>query len=405
MKTSLAIFFMVFVGLLMTACQSDNDELGVAANDDLEGKTSVQFELDASAIGYNVSTKAATQFSPTYTKDGFSIYAFRQVVGGTDYVYQKTINLANLNYSAATKKLTGSDLLPIGVYKFFPAYGLANQSSLLTIPTWSTQTLSNDFTIGYSGTKGLTEIFLPISTGNVNALTSYEMGLTNATNPTVQASLQRAVSRVDIMFVKAKKSTGEGGETIYTETAYPTGKDVFGNATIKTLQLRYKGLNNLMSFFGSNLTTSAFNTNINLDNLNNIILKGEHPTETSIGKSSYLSFDNISSNDLIYGGAHIFGNYLLPNNTADKTTSLEIYIEPEAGLGRTINVSYDDAHKLPIERNKVTIVKIYVLDDDDTDPEDPDKPEPPTVFTTKVNFEVEIETVWAGSNEVTGEIN
>ncbi len=400
MKTSLAIFFMVFVGLFMASCQNDDDDLNVSVKGS-EEKTSVMFELDASAIGYSVSTKAATQFAPVYTKDGFSIYAFRQVVGGTNYVFEKTISLTNLNYSATTKKLTGSDLLPIGVYKFLPAYGLGNQSSLLTIPTWSSPTLSNDFTINYNGGNGLSEIFLPSTTGNVEDLTSYEMGLTNATNPTVEASLQRAVSRVDIMFIKAIKSTGEGGETIYTETAYPDGKDVFGQKTVKTIQLRYKGLNNLMSFFGSNLTTSVFNSNINLDLAKGIILKGENPTETTIGKDSYLSYDNISSNDLIYGGAHVFGNYLFPNSNANKTTSLELYIEPEGGLGRTINVSYDDAHKLPIERNKVTIVKIYVVDNSG----DPDNPTPPTVFDTTVNFEVEIETVWDGSNEVTGEIN
>lgn len=401
MKTSLAIFFMAFAGLVMTSCQNDDDESTIVANKDLGEKTSVTFELDASAIGYEVSTKATTQFAPRYTKDGFSIYAFRQVVGGTDYVFEKTVNLTNLSYSATTKKLTGSDLLPIGVYKFFPAYGLGNQSTLLTIPTWSNQTLSNDFTIGYNGGNGLTEIFLPITVGNVDALTSYEMGLTSATNPTVEASLQRAVSRVDVMFIKAIKSTGENGETIYTETAYPAGKDVFGEKTVKTLQLRYRGLNNLMSFWGSNLTTSAFNSNINLDLSKGIILKGEHPTETTIGKGSYLNYDNISSNDLIYGGAHVFGNYLLPNNNGDKTTSLELYIEPEGGLGRTINISYDDAHKLPIERNKVTIVKIYVVDNSG----DPENPQPPTVFDTTVNFEVEIETVWDGSNEVVGEVN
>lgn len=394
MKTSLTIIFMVFVGLLMTACQSENDDLNIGTDTGIEGKTSVKFELDASAIGYEVSTKAA-QFSPTYTKDGFSIYAFRQEVGGTDYVYEKTISLTNLSYSSSTKKLTGSDLLPIGTYKFLPVYGLANQSTLLTIPTWSTQTLSNDFTIKYSGGRGLTEIFLPITIGNIDALTSYEMGLTSTANETVTASLQRAVSRVDVMFIKATKAD----DGTYTETAYPAGKDVFGQKAIKTLQMRYKGLNNLMSFFGTNLTTTVFNANINLDLSKNIILKGEHPTETAIGKGSYLSYDNISSNDLIFGGAHIFGNYLFPNSTADKTTSLEIYIEPEGGIGRTINVSYDNDHKLPIERNKVTIVKIYVLDSD------PDNPNPPTVFDTTVNFEVEIETVWNGSNEVTGEIN
>lgn len=401
MKTSLAIFFMVFVGLLMTACQNDNDDLNAGTIDNSEEKTSVKFELDASAIGYDVFTKAATQFGPKYTKDGFSIYAFRQVVNGTDYVFEKKVSLTNLSYSASTKKLTGSDRLPIGIYKFLPVYGLDNQTTLLTTPTWSNQILSNDFTIGYGGGSGLTEIFLPITTGSVDALTSYEMGLTDATNQVVEASLQRAVSRVDIMFIKAIKSVGEDGETIYTETAYPAGKDVFGQKNIETFQLRYKGLSNLMSYFGSDLTTSVLNANINLDLSKGIILKGENPTETTIGKGSYINYDNISSDDLIYGGAHVFGNYLFPNSNADKTTSLELYIKPEGGLGRTINVSFDDAHKLPIERNKVTIVKIYVVDNSD----DPENPVPPTVFDTTVHFEVEIETVWEGSNEVTGEIN
>ncbi|MBK5722255.1 hypothetical protein JGH11_15370 [Dysgonomonas sp. Marseille-P4677] len=396
MKTSFTIVFMLFVGLLMTGCQNDN--LGLDEDTRTEGKTSVKFELDASTIGYDVVTKA-TQFSPTYTKEGFSIYAFRQVAEGTDYVFEKTVSLANLSYSATSKKLTGSDLLTIGVYKFLPVYGLANQSDLLTIPTWNGSVLGDNYTIGYNAGSGLSEIFLPVTTGNTDALTSYEMGLTSTTNPTVQAKLQRAVSRVDIMFIKAMKSTGEEGETIYTETPYPDGKDVFGKKMIKTVQLRYKGLNNLMSFFGNNLTTTPSDANINLDLSKNIILIGEHPTETTIGKNTYLNYDNISSNDLIYGGAHILGNFLLPNNNTDKTTSLELYIEPEDGLGRTINISYDDEHKLPVERNKVTIVKVYVLD------EDPDNPEPPIVFTTKVNFEVEIESVWDGSNEVTGEIN
>ncbi|MDR2953747.1 MAG: hypothetical protein LBV43_01540 [Prevotella sp.] len=285
MRTSLAIFFMVFVGFLMTACQNDNDDLNVATTEGSEEKISVKFELDASAIGYDVATKAATQFAPTYTKDGFSTYAFRQIEGDTDYVFEKTVSLTNLNYVPMTKKLTGTDLLPIGTYKFFPAYGLANQSSLLTILTWSSQILSNDFTIRYGGGAGLTGIFLPIIIGNVGALQFYDMGLTNTANQTVETSLQRAVSRVNLMFIKAIKSAGEDGETIYTKTAYPEGKDVFKQKTIETIQLRYKRLNNLMSFFGTDLTTTVFNVeDINLNLANGIILKGENPTETFIGK-------------------------------------------------------------------------------------------------------------------------
>lgn len=400
MRTSLIVYFMVLAGLFLTSCSND-DGLNVGAEPkDVQGKTYVNFELDASSLGYLVQAKATNQFSPsnTYTKDAFSIYAFRiKDENSTDYVFEKMINLANLSYSAATKKLTGTDLLPIGTYKFLPVYGISNQASLLTTPTWADKVLNDSYTIQYAGGNGLSEIFLPVTIGSTGALTSYDMGLTNETNPTVTATLQRAVSRVDLMFIKAKKQ--EDGT--YVETVYPDGKNVFGNAGIEKIEMRYEGLNNTMSYFGSNLTTDRFDKTIELA-LNNKILIGGSANASTIGQGATFDYDNINSDQLIYGAAHVFGNYLLPNNNADKTTSLEIYIKPANGIGRTIDVSLTDDKKLPLERNKVTLVKIYVLDD--TDPEDPEKPEPPTVFTTKVKFEVEIETKWDGSHEVTGEL-
>jgi len=390
MKTVLKIFSLAFAVLLVTACQNDDEQ---EVNVQKEGTTSVKFELDASALKLDGLSKSL-KYSPTYNKGGFGIYAFRQVDGGSDYVFEKEINVANMEYKSATKKLEGSDLLTIGKYKFLFSYGLANQANRLTLPSWPNKTLVNSFPITYNGSGALTEIFLETSESDVADLDPYELGLTNAAaNPTVEATLFRAVSRVDVMFIKAKK----GDDGTYTETAYPAGKNVFGERAIEQLQLRFTNLNNTMNFFGRNITTTATpSANINLSNFTNTISIGD-ATATEIGKDDYTNYDNVQTSDIIYGSAHVFGTFLFPNDNANKTTGLEIYIKGTGVVGRTINVSTDADHLLPVERNKVTLVKIYVLEKDGS-------PEIPTVFTTNVEFEVEIDTVWDGSHTVTGEI-
>jgi len=394
MKTK-SIFIWVAAALFMTACSNDDDaDLKV---DNTNGEqASVNFELDASMLNYNPAGPNL-RYAPTYTKNGFSIYAFRQVEGGTGFNYEKTVNLANMTYRESDNKLVGNDLLNIGTYKFVAAYGLNQASSILNVPTWTT--LDDSYRITYlGGTVPLGEIFL--ATGNTGSLTTYPLGI-NSTNPTVTATLERAVSRVDVMFFKGKKNE----DNTYTELPYNTGNNVFGNKVIERVQLRYQTLNNVMSFFGDYHTTAPIDANIELGNFDNIITIGD-AANTIVGNDNFLRYDAIATDDIIYGGAHIFGNYLFPNTSDAKTTALEIFIKPENGIGRTINVSVDDDHLLPIERNKVTLVKIYVIDnggDPGTDP-DPD-PEEPTVFTTNVRFEVEIVTRWDGSHEVTGEIN
>lgn len=379
MKTSRTIFFMALVGLLMTACQSDDEQVSSVNSQD---QTAVNFELDASAIKYDVINNSGLKYSPTYSKDGFSVYAFKRVVGGTNYVYEKTISLSKMNY--ANNKLTGSDILSIGTYKFISAYGV-NQTGILTIPTWTGKTITDGFAMDYNGTGALGEIFLQDT--DAASLTSYELGLTSDANPTVTATLKRAVSRVDIMFFKGKKENGS-----YTEVPYTAGKNVFGQKTLETLQLRYTDLNTRMDFFGNLLTATPIAANINLSDFTNKVTIG-NATATIIGDDDYTRYDNVDAADLINGAAHVFGNYVIPNADATETAGLEIYIKPVNGEGRVISLT----DKLPMERNKVTLVKIYVLDNGG--------PEEPNVFTTNVNFVVEIETVWDGSNEVTGEIN
>jgi len=379
MKTLQVIIFMILAGFFMTSCQSDDEQV---VTTDSKDQTSVKFELDASAIKYSVSD-SKLKFSPSYSKDGFKIYAFRRAVGGTDYIYEKTISLTNMTYSATDKKLSGSDLLTIGTYKFLSVYGV-DQSGVLTIPTWTGKVLSDNFAMEYNGSAALKEIF--VQDGDVSGLESYDLGLTSDANPTVTATLKRAVSRVDIMFFKGKKE----GDT-YTELPYTTG-NVFGQKTIETLQLRYQDLNSKMDFFGNYMSGTFLNPTLNLSNFTNIITIG-NAAASIVGDDDYTKYDNVESADLINGAAHVFGNYVIPNTDDAATAGLTIYIKPVNGEGRTISLT----NELPMERNKVTLVKIYVLDGDG--------PEEPNVFTTNVKFEVEIETVWDGSHEVTGEIN
>ncbi|HCO67609.1 MAG TPA: hypothetical protein DIT04_07640 [Dysgonomonas sp.] len=405
------IFMWIASAMLFTACSSDDNEGYTVGPGNNGEQASVQFELDASMLNYAPSGPSL-RYSPEYTSSGFSIYAFRQAIDGDlegQYVFEKTINLANMTYRESDRKLVGSDLLNIGTYKFISAYGLNQPTSILSVPTFNI--LNDSYFITYNGgTTPLGEIFLQ-DTDAAN-LTSYDLGI-NSTNPTVTATLNRAVSRVDIMFFKGTRN--EDGT--YTELPYNTGNNVFGNKTIQQIQLRYGNLNNVMNVFGNYATTTPMSANIELSNFSEIITIGNNTVSgTIVGDEDYTRYDAVASEDIIYGGAHIFGNYLFPNRELQenestiKNTSLEIYIKPEYGLGRTINVSVDEEHLLPVEKNKVTLVKIYIIERNPGPGPgpgpgpDPD-PEEPTVFTTNVDFEIEIETVWEGSHEVTGEVN
>lgn len=372
----IAMVFVALTGLFTTACQHDEQQISVSP----EGQTSVRFELDASVVKYQADKTPLLRYSPAYQTNGFSVMAFKRIEGGTDYLFEKAIDLSNMNY--AGNKLAGNDILPIGTYKFLSAYGVV-QPGVLSIPSWTGEILGDNFRMNYNGSAALNELFLQNT--DAEGLESYDLGLTSETNPTVTATLLRAVSRVDILFVKAKK---EGSS--YVELSYPEGLDVFGQKSIQTVELRYSGLNNSMSFFGKPVSGTPLDATIGISNVTDKITLGD-ASATLVGQEGYAGYDAVKPADLIRGAAHIFGNYVIPNADATATANLEIYIKPVAGEGRTITLS----DKLPLERNKVTLVKIYVIDNGDD----------PNVFTTHVRFEVEIVLEWDGSNEVTGEIN
>lgn len=373
MKTRRMIFLMVLAVLIMAACEKDDTKNLIPEE---EGSlTTVNFEMDANAFGHNGITRAIV---PVYTNAGFNIFAFRKADDGSDYRCNQVIYGSTMDYNVATGKLTGSARLPIGTYRFVPAYGLVSPLNV-EMPDMTNAELSDMLGVTHKNTGSVPEIFL--AAGTSSTLPSYVLGTTSAENPTISASLKRAVARVDVLFLKATK-TGE----IYKEEPYADGEDVFGGKELDTVQLRFTSLNDKMSLLGSRIGTGTLDADINIPRLTDAVVKGEG-TATVIGTSDFTRYDAIGKGDIIKGSAHLAGPYVFPGNDDTKNTGLEIYIKPKNSIGRTITIDT----KLPLERNKVTLVKVYVLEGN--------------VFTTKVTFEVRIDTAWNGSHEVSGEVD
>lgn len=375
MKTRGMIFFMALAALGMVACEKDGMESVTPENQ--KDLTTVNFAMDASALGHGGVTRAVAPI--VYSNAGFSIYAFRLQDGGTDYICNQVIDGSTMEYKTATRSLEGSARLPIGTYRFVAAYGLMNPQHI-ALPAMLTQTLSDNLGFTHQNTGGAPEIFL--ADGTTDQLDAYDLGLTSAANRTVSATLKRAVVRIDVMFINASKNG-----TTYTENAYADGEDVFGGKNLEKVELRLTTLNDKMNFLGTRLGTGTLDANIDIADPNTNKVIGSSTEPSAIGKDGYSNYDAIAEGDIIKGSAHLTGPYVFPGNDATKATGLEIYIKPENEVGRVITI----ADKLPLERNKVTLVKVYVLEGN--------------VFTTKVGFEVEIETPWNGTNNVNGEVN
>lgn len=376
----------------MGACQNNDGEV-VTPVDNGE-TTKVEFELDASSLAHDAATRT---YSPTYTADGFSIYAFKENAGG-DFVFNKKINMTNMEYKDG--KWVVSDNLPIGTYKFVHAYGIEPQAAQTNLrlvePTWNGLSLNNNMMLGFNGSGPMTEIFLETDE-DAGSLQEYSFAITDDANQTVSATLKRAVSRVDLMFISAVREP----DGTFREVPYSgEGDDIFGGKVIKNIELQFTEINNQMNLFGIDGTSTRSAININLNDTDQawykfnrtITVGAEGITATKVGNDNYFSYDNVQPADIIEGSAHIFGSYLFPNNTNARTAGLKMIITPTDGDSRPLTITTDNDTRLPLERNKVTLVKVYVLNNNN-------------VFSTTVDFEVEIITAWEDANEVSGIIS
>lgn len=377
-------FLLLALGAIaMVGCQ--NNEILPPANQMETGETApVNFEFDARIFQQKMT--AARTFSPEYTNSGFSIYAFRQAVDGSDYYFERAISTSSsdFTYNASTHKLTGKENLPIGNYRFIGAYGVDNQASVIQRSTLNSNVkLGDDLSITYGQPQAISEIFLE-DVDTYTELDNYEIGLTSTPKVTVGATLKRAVGRVDVMFIAADKIS-EGN---YQEKELPGGEDIFGKRTVNNMALIFKNTNNKMNLFGKDMTGQRTSSlRIPLTDLQQKVTIGVG-TETEVGTSGYAKYDNIDPNDIIQGSAHVFGTYLFPNVNETANIDMEIQITLDGLNTRSINLG----KQIPVEKNKVTLVKIYVLNGNN-------------VGTTTVDFEYEIEVVWEDPNEVEAEIS
>lgn len=363
----------------LAACSDDvTDDKKLSPGD---GETTVvKFEMNANTGNYYSPLSRSVNL-PGITKENFRIMAFKKTPNGDKYIYAQDIPTSGMNYE--NNFLSGTVRLPIGEYKFVSTYGLVKDGGFVfPDPAPGTSELTDDLSINHNKVDGSSVLFL--EEGSLETLHSYELGINSTANESVSASLTRAVSRVDVLFIQAKKNA----DGTYTEVS--DSADVFGVSQLANIEMQFTGLNKNVNLVGNKSTTdsgSLFNENFTVPDLEETVTRGASADDTKVGTPAFLSYDNISKNDIKAGSAHVHGAYLLPYEDAKTNTNLTLVLTNGSGDKRTIIVPKE----LPLERNKVTLVKIHVLSG--------------TVFNTDVDFHVTIDTAWLEANSVDGEIS
>lgn len=363
----------------MASCSND-DQVGVNAPAP-DGETALfRIETHAEMGNYSPATSRGIPL-PAIAKENFRILAFKQSPQSGKFLYEQDVPKENL--SCTNNVLSGTARLPIGTYKFVPTYGLAAGGGF-ALPEFTSRNteLANTLNITHNAVDASSVFFL--GKDPVESLQTYALGLSSSTpNDNVSLSMSRAVSRVDILFLQAKEEND-----VKVEVSDST--DVFGASELAGIDLQFTGLNKNINLSGNKVTNddgSLFNSNYSITDLGNAVTKGSSETDTQVGTDGYLTYDNITTDHIKKGSAHVQGVYVLPFGKVANETRLNLTLKNKRGDVRNITVP----DILPLERNKVTLVKIYVLSG--------------TVFNTDVEFAVTVDTAWLGANTVDGEIN
>lgn len=306
---------------------------------------------------------------PVYTIDEFRILAFKN--DGSNYVYMQDIPVVGMNYDGT--KLSGSVQLPAGDYKFLPSYGLVSAGNY-SWPTLTAAPLSNALYVTHTGESFPAAFMLNQA---LDAVPDYTVSL-DGPKQTVSATLRRAVSRVDVLFIRADKDAATGA---YTEKQ---GDDVFGPEKLANVKFSFTDANNHLGLSG-NKVDGVFDTEHTIAAPAEALTMGTG-TATTVGAEGY-DFENVLPADVISGSAHLKGTYLIPN--ADNTAATGFTMQLTSGDGNVRTIALQN--KIPVERNKATLIRVYVLGEN--------------VFTTGVEFDVEVDTVWDGSNFVDEDID
>lgn len=373
------IYLPVALLACLASCSEDDSVNGSALPGDPE-TTEVKFEMNAMTATSSAPLSRGITL-PTLAKDNFRIMAFKKSPTAQKYLFEQDVPMAGMTLN--NNVLSGTARLPIGEYKFVSTYGLTEGGGF-TLPEFTpvTTELTNDLNIAHGTVDGTSVLFL--ESGPLENLHSYALGINPTANEAVNATLSRAVSRVDVLFIQAKKNA----DGTYTEVS--DSADVFGVTKLTNIEMQFTGLNKNVNLVGKKTTTdtgSLFDNNFQVPNLVNTVTRGTSGENTKVGTPTFLTYDNISGDDIKKGSAHVHGAYVLPFDDSATTTGLTLLLTNGLGDVRTIAVP----ENLTLQRNKVTLIKIYVLGG--------------TVFNTDVNFNVTIDTAWLNANTIDGEIN
>ena len=354
-----------------------------------DGKIPVKFSMKTNGL-MAYATKAP---SSSYDVDGFRIFAFKQ--SGSDWLFTEELDLTNPVYTPnATGStggvFTGVAVLEEGVYRFVPTYGLNATGAGFTISDFTADAAWNNTTpVSITHTTGsMPEIFTLDS--NFDEISNYTVAL-NVANADYTATISRAVARVDVVIVRAT-----GNQTNYTEAA--DAASVFGNKTLETVTMEFTGVNPSMNYLGALPATSTpFNYTYTIGagadaEVSADVLIGTAATGATYGTSGYQGYNSVAAGDVLQGAAHMYGPFLIPNANATATQGVTLNFIDSEGTSRPITLP---AGSLPLERNYVTIIKIYLL-------ENGDGTNPPDIWSENVNFAVTMSTEYAGNHEVDG---
>lgn len=359
--------FCAVMSLQVLAACSDHDDVNKVIDPDGDGSghgplTTVNFELSADAASAGTLTKALP--APVYGKEGFRILAFKQDESGAteNYFYLMDIPVSAMQY--ADHMLSGQVQVPIGAYKFIAMYG-AGDASVLTMPALGpTSALGADLVMTHAADAVLPSIFLDDNA--LDAVPSYELGLSKSgSRSTVTTHISRAVGRVDVLFVRT--------DAAHTPIA---GDDVFGPG-IKNLTFEFSNVKNTIDLTG-HATGGSMTHRYAIDFPNDAQTKG-NGSAMQLGEEGYRTYDNVEAGHIIAGSSHISGAYLIPESDETHTVQMKMVLTSTSGATRTLPI----ATPIPLKRNYVTLIKVYVMGDD--------------VFTTGSDFAVDIDPTWAGS--------
>lgn len=374
------------MSILWLACAAcSEDDLPVKGGGREDGLASVEFKTKAHLPEGSVVSRS---FAPEISKANFRILAFKKNTQGA-YVYTQDVPTANMHF--ANNILSGKTELPIGEYKFVPTYGAINTPAFSWPSLAVGETLLAD-TLGFTHAQvdGTSVMF--VETRSFSELPSYAIGLKATTTDKVYSVVKRAVSRVDLLLIQVRKNP----DGSYTEVTGTT--DVFGGSLPKAVEMRFRDLNRTINITGENTiageTFATFDTTYTVENLQRAVTIGNGPT-TLLGTETFMDYDYVKPVDIRTGAAHVQGAYLFPYPKDTLYTSLTVVLTHASGAQRTIAVP----SKLPLERNKVTLVRIYILTDDGDGGGDGGGGD---IFDSNVTFVVTVDTRWDGCNVVEG---